>query len=67
MPVPGVRSSPCLVQAFVAGEPLTDYSLPDGSVVEAVKRSCLGQLPHTLILQMKRFEFDYDAMVKLKM
>ncbi|GAB0489246.1 hypothetical protein MMPV_000463 [Pyropia vietnamensis] len=34
--------------------------------VVALKRTCLGALPHTLILHLKRFEFDFDTMRKVK-
>ncbi len=34
--------------------------------VNALKRSCIKRLPNQLILVMKRFDFDFDAMQKLK-
>ncbi|KAL3659461.1 hypothetical protein V7S43_015453 [Phytophthora oleae] len=34
--------------------------------VSATKRVCIKKLPHTLICHLKRFEFDYDTMEKLK-
>lgn len=34
--------------------------------VDAVKRMCITQLPSTLILHLKRFEFDLECMKKLK-
>ncbi len=34
--------------------------------VDAVKRVCIRQLPRTLILHLKRFEFDLDFMKKVK-
>lgn len=34
--------------------------------VSAVKRVCVKQLPPTLILHLKRFEFDLDLMKKIK-
>ena len=36
-------------------------------MVDALKRTCVGKLPHTLILQLKRFEFDLETMNKLKL
>ena len=35
--------------------------------MDARKRACISRMPHTLIVQLKRFEFDYDSMVKLKL
>jgi len=34
--------------------------------VDAVKRICIKELPQTLILHLKRFEFDLDFMKKVK-
>mmetsp|Transcript_12467 Transcript_12467/g.20271 ORF Transcript_12467/g.20271 Transcript_12467/m.20271 type:complete len:3278 (-) Transcript_12467:248-10081(-) len=33
---------------------------------DAVKRACIKTLPNTLILHLKRFEFDLDSMKKIK-
>eukprot|EP00964_Phaeocystis_antarctica_P084722 scaffold53417_cov57-Phaeocystis_antarctica.AAC.1 len=38
-----------------------------GAKVDAQKRICLGKLPSTLILQLKRFELDYETMANLKL
>ncbi len=38
----------------------------DNKRVPALKRMCLKQLPNHLILVLKRFEFDYDTMQKIK-
>ena len=56
------------LEGYVAGELISGYDVgaADGARVEARKRCCLGRLPHTLVVQMKRFEFDYDTMVKRK-
>lgn len=35
--------------------------------VHALKRTCLKKLPNHLILVLKRFEFNYDTMQKLKL
>ena len=37
-----------------------------GTKVDALKRSCFYQLPSHLILHLKRFEFDFDTMRKVK-
>ena len=42
------------LDAYVAGEPISGYRTPDGESVDACKRTVLGALPHTLIVQLKR-------------
>ena len=37
-----------------------------GRKVDAVKRQLIKTLPHTLCFQLKRFEFDYETMQRLK-
>lgn len=34
--------------------------------VDAVKRTCIKALPHTLVVHLKRFEFDYENMNRWK-
>lgn len=34
--------------------------------VDAVKRNCFKTLPHTLVIHLKRFEFDYETMSRWK-
>ena len=34
--------------------------------VDAIKRSCIKSLPHTLVIHLKRFEFDYETMTRMK-
>ncbi|KAK3259359.1 Ubiquitin carboxyl-terminal hydrolase 24 [Cymbomonas tetramitiformis] len=34
--------------------------------VDAVRRACIKALPHTLVVQLKRFEFDYNTMLQNK-
>lgn len=34
--------------------------------VDTLKRQCIKRLPRFLILPLKRFEFDYDRMVRVK-
>ena len=65
--VRNLTSIEAALEAYVAGDPISGYTTPDGSTVDATKRVCLGTLPHTLIVQFKRFEFDYDTMVKVKL
>ncbi|KAK9838464.1 hypothetical protein WJX81_000965 [Elliptochloris bilobata] len=38
-----------------------------GRKVDAVKRNCIKALPHTLVMHLKRFEFDYETMARWKL
>jgi len=55
--------------AFIAGETV-DYKWeePDGSKkqLDTTKRTSVDQLPPTLIIHLKRFEFDFDLMQQVK-
>eukprot|EP00245_Coleochaete_scutata_P011528 TRINITY_DN429_c0_g2_i1.p1 TRINITY_DN429_c0_g2~~TRINITY_DN429_c0_g2_i1.p1 ORF type:complete len:2250 (-),score=350.03 TRINITY_DN429_c0_g2_i1:694-7287(-) len=35
--------------------------------VDALKRVCVKTLPHSLIIHLKRFDFDYESMQRLKL
>uniref|UniRef100_A0A061RL24 Ubiquitin carboxyl-terminal hydrolase 9/24 n=2 Tax=Tetraselmis sp. GSL018 TaxID=582737 RepID=A0A061RL24_9CHLO len=37
-----------------------------GRKVDAVKRACVKTLPNTLVIHLKRFEFDFDTMMRWK-
>ncbi|KAI8477153.1 MAG: hypothetical protein J3K34DRAFT_455469 [Monoraphidium minutum] len=37
-----------------------------GRRVPAVKRACIKALPHTLVIHLKRFEFDYHSQTRFK-
>ena len=66
----GHRSIEESFRALVDGERLEGdnaYELDSGGKVAAVKRLCLGELPPTLVIQLKRFEFDYEKMVNVKL
>ena len=55
--------------AYVEGEVLdgdNKYKCESGEYVEAVKRTCVDRLPPVLILHLKRFEFDFEAMKKVR-
>jgi ubiquitin C-terminal hydrolase len=55
---------------FVEGEPLegdNKYKCDDGRYVDATKRCCISALPPVLLLHLKRFEFDFDQMKKMKL
>lgn len=68
--VKGKRSVLESLDAFVQGEMLDGdnryWCEECGKHVEALKRCCVKSLPRTLILHLKRFEFDYDQMKKVK-
>lgn len=34
---------------------------------DTLKRTCLGALPNTLILNLKRFDFDFDTFQRVKL
>lgn len=34
--------------------------------INTLKRCCLKRMPNVLILVLKRFEFDFDTMTKIK-
>jgi ubiquitin carboxyl-terminal hydrolase 9/24 len=34
--------------------------------VDALKRACIKKLPRYLITSLKRFEFDFDTMARVK-
>ena len=34
--------------------------------VDALKRTCVKKLPKHLIVALRRFEFDYDKMIRVK-
>ena len=56
---------------FVEGEVLEGdnkyHHEATGEYVEVFKRQCLHALPAVLILHLKRFEFDFDLMKKVKL
>lgn len=56
--------------AFVEGEMLEGdnayHCAQCDKKVNTLKRVCLKKLPNHLMLVLKRFEFDYDAMAKVK-
>lgn len=64
---PSVHAS---LAAFVEGETLEGdnayFSQEAGCKVDAEKRTSICSLPETLVLGLKRFEFDLDLMQKVK-
>jgi ubiquitin C-terminal hydrolase len=68
-----IRNKSGLVEslgAYVQGELLEGDNKWEceqcGCKVDAVKRQVIKELPHTLCFQLKRFEFDYETMQRLK-
>ena len=59
------------LRAYVEGDLLSGdnayYCEEYDMKVPAVKRVCIRDLPNTLILHLKRFEFDFDMMCNLKL
>ncbi|OQR97706.1 ubiquitin domain containing protein, partial [Thraustotheca clavata] len=59
------------LSSYVQGETLEGdnayYCELDKRKVRALKRVCLKTLPPTLVIHLKRFEFDYDTMEKVKL
>ena len=38
------------------------YEVAAGQRVTALKRNCISKLPHTLVIHLKRFEFDLSTL-----
>jgi ubiquitin C-terminal hydrolase len=59
------------LSSFVEGEPLEGENAYQcdhcEAKVSALKRSCIRHLPNTLILALRRFEFNYDTMQRVKL
>jgi ubiquitin C-terminal hydrolase len=58
------------LSSYVQGELMEGenayYCEEVGRKVDAVKRACVKALPTTLIIHLKRFEFDFDTMLRWK-
>merc|ERR1712100_566919 len=67
----GKQSITEALEFYVEGELLTGgnayFCEKCDKKVDAIMRICLKTLPSTLILHMKRFEFNFDTMRKLKL
>lgn len=68
-----VRGHGCLersLAAYVQGELMEGDNAymceAVGRRVTALKRSCIKDLPDTLVIHLKRFEFDYNTMNRVK-
>lgn len=59
------------LEAFVRGDLLEGdnayFCAECGVKVDALKRVCVKSLPHTLVIHLKRFDFDYETMQRLKL
>lgn len=71
LPVKGRQSVTEALDAFVDGEMLegeNQYFIEEqDKKVDALKRTTIGILPRVLVLVLKRFDFDFDAMAKFKL
>ncbi|CAM9476706.1 unnamed protein product, partial [Choristocarpus tenellus] len=68
--VKGKRSITDSLQLYVEGEVLDGdnkfHCDPCGKKRATLKRACISHLPNVLILHLKRFEFDFELMRKVK-
>lgn len=59
------------LELFVKGDLLDGENKYDCSScarkVTALRRVCIGELPNTLVIHAKRFEFDYETMARHKL
>ncbi|KAL6077589.1 USP domain-containing protein [Balamuthia mandrillaris] len=56
------------LEYYVSGEQVEWNCEKCGNkTVEALKRASLKKLPNTLIIHLKRFDFDYDTMLRAKL
>eukprot|EP00897_Mesotaenium_endlicherianum_P008194 jgi/Mesen1/7402/ME000388S06619 len=59
------------LESFVRGDLLEAdnayYCEQCKTKVDALKRACVKSLPHTLVVHLKRFDFDYETMQRLKL
>ncbi|GBG68283.1 hypothetical protein CBR_g2830 [Chara braunii] len=59
------------LESFVRGDLLEAdnayYCEECGVKVDALKRVCVKNLPHALVIHLKRFDFDYESMQRLKL
>ncbi|CAI5476794.1 unnamed protein product [Closterium sp. Yama58-4] len=69
--VKGKRGLQESLEAFVQGDLLEAdnayFCGQCGKKVDALKRACIKTLPSTLIIHLKRFDFDYETMQRLKL
>jgi ubiquitin C-terminal hydrolase len=70
VPVKNQKSIQQGLYAFVQGEMLEGdnayYCEKCDKKVDTLKRTCIKRLPKNLILPLKRFEFDFDKMIRVK-
>lgn len=59
------------LKSFVQGDLLEGenayYCEKCNKKVDALKRTCIKSLPNTLVIHLKRFDFDYETMQRLKL
>lgn len=68
--IKGCSNLPEALEALVQSELLTgdnQFKLDSGERVDAIKRTCIKELPDHLIINLKRFEFDLQTMTRRKL
>jgi ubiquitin carboxyl-terminal hydrolase 34 len=52
---------------WIAWETISDYKLESGEAVDVEKRNCLLDLPRSMIVHLKRFDFNFDTFLQEKL
>ena len=59
------------MEAFIAGDLLDQdnqyYCEKCDKKVDALKRTCMSEMPRYMITALKRFDFDFDVMMRRKL
>jgi ubiquitin carboxyl-terminal hydrolase 9/24 len=71
VPVKNKKSVQEGLEAFIQGEMLEGenayYCEKCDKKVDTLKRTCIKKLPRYIMMGMKRFEFDFDKMIRVKL
>ena len=67
MPVKNKKSVLESLDAYIQGDMIEGYLCAKcDKKVDTVKRTVVKEIPRYLIIALKRFEFDFDRMVRIK-
>jgi ubiquitin carboxyl-terminal hydrolase 9/24 len=70
VPVKNKKSLQEGLQAFIQGDMLEGENAYNcekcDKKVDTLKRTCIKKLPRNLIIALKRFDFDFDKMIRVK-
>lgn len=69
VPVANITDLASALRQFLAPEPLTgdnSYSIGDGQKVDALKETSFLTIPHFLVFQLKRFEYNFTNFTRYK-